>query len=155
MRERLKAMRRVLRVQELMEEIREAELLRAVAEVREADRAIELQRAIAQSSSREWRNALSGGDELTVSVSGVRQKAARGREARLMPLLGERERRSDESRQKHLDSRQWAEKMRRLTRKIEEGLAGVEEKRSQREADERYLSRRRWDALTEADQGEN
>ena len=145
--ERVKTMRRVLRVHELIEEMREAELLRIVAEVREAQRAIESQRAIAQLSSMEWRSALAGGDELTASVSAARQKSAHGREARLIPLLRDRERRSDESRERHIDSRQWTEKVNRLTERIEEELEAAEEKRLQREADERYLSRRRWTGL--------
>lgn len=144
MREKLKAIRSVLRVHELMEEMREAELLRVVAEAREVERAIALQREIAQSASNGWRNALLDDDNLTASVSVVRQKLAHGREARLIPMLSETERRSDELRVRYIDSSRWTERVSRLTRKIEDEVKAAEEKRLQRETDERYLSRRRW-----------
>jgi hypothetical protein len=144
MRERLKALRRVLRVHELIEEMREAELLRAATEVREAELAIATQRAIVRSSSAEWRDALLRDDRVASSVSVVEQKAARWREALLVPVLTEREQRSNMSRERHLASRQWTERMRRLTEQVEENLNGMEDKRLQGEADDRYLSRRRW-----------
>ncbi|MBS1798842.1 MAG: hypothetical protein JSS95_03360 [Acidobacteria bacterium] len=144
MHDRLKAMRRVQRVHELIEEMHKAELLRVVAEVQETKRAIGRQRAIAQSAAMEWRNALGGGDGLVASFSVVRRTAARGHELRLVPLLREKERRSEESRQRYFDSRQWTEKTKRLSEKVEDDLEALEEKRLQREADERFLARRRW-----------
>lgn len=144
MRERLKALQRVLRVHELIEEMREAEAQQAAAEVRETERAIGRQHAIAQASAMEGREALAGGDRMVWSLASAQQEVARWRAERLTPVLSERERRSNVSRARHIDSRQWSERMRRLVEQVAGNLEEMEEKRMQRERDDRYLSRRRW-----------
>jgi hypothetical protein len=144
MRERLMAQRRVLRVHELIEEMREAELLRAVTEMREVERTVATQRTIAELSAMGWRNALFGDDRIGASVSAVQQRSANWREELLLPVLSERKHRSEVSRERHLDSRQWTERMRWLAKQTEESLEEMEERRLQRESDDRYLSRQRW-----------
>ena len=143
MRERLKALQRVLEVQELIEEMHEAESQRARAEVRQAEQAIGAQRAMAQTAALEGRHALLGDDRIGWSFATVQQGTAHWREARLAPVLSEREQRSSLARERHLDSRQWTERMQRLVKQAEESLEEMEDKRTQRDADDRYLSRKR------------
>jgi hypothetical protein len=144
MHERLKALRRVLHVHELIEEMHESESQRAAAEVRAAEYAIGTERGIAQLARLEGHKALLDGDRLGWSFASVQQGIARRREVRLAPVLSEREQRSNAARERHVDSRQWSERMKRLVEQAEGSLEEMEDKRTQREADDRYLSRKRW-----------
>lgn len=144
MRERLKTLRHLLDVYETIEEMRLAEAQRATGEVHEAERAVGSQHAMAQEASLDERQALAEGDSMGRSFATTRQQVAGARRSILERVLREREEHSNAAKLRHVDSRQWSERMKQLVEGVEAGVLEQEEKRAQAMADDRYLSRRRW-----------
>lgn len=150
---RLKTLRQLLGMYETIEEIRQTEAQRAAGEVREAEQAIGRQKTLAQEALGKEHQALAEGDRMGWSYAATGYGVAGMRRMRLEPVLKEREELSSAARRRHIDSRQWSERMKQLVQGVEAGVLEREEKRLQAAADDLYLSRRQWKRRTRAGDG--
>lgn len=140
----LKALRRLARLYDMVERTHAVTLQRCATEVREAERAIELQRAAVRSAAFEGRAALVLDDRVGWSLAKVQRELARWRSEGLEHIRAQCEVARVSAQEHYVASRIKSEQMRCVVNDVEERAAIDGGRRSQAESDDRYLSRRSW-----------
>jgi hypothetical protein len=143
-RSRLKILRRLHGLHELVERTHAVELERRVSEVWETEQAIDRQGTAARSALFDGRAALTLGDRMEWSLAEVRWELARWRCDGLERIRAQREALRAAAQEQYVASRVKSEQMRHVVDGVETRVAIEEDRRSQAAADDRYLSRRLW-----------
>ena len=141
---RLEVLRRLATLHEVVERTHAAVLERRVAEVREAEEAIDLQHAMARSAAFEGRAALIVDDRMGWSLADAQREFAGWRRERLERIRVEREQLRAFAQEQYVASRVKSEQMRGVVEGVEAKIAIEEGRRNQAAMDDRYLSRRLW-----------
>lgn len=144
MRARLKMLRRLRGLHDLVERTHAVALEQRVTEVREAELAVDLQRAAARSAAREGRAALIVDDRMGRSLAEAQWELAGWRRKGLESIRKEREALRAAAQEQYVVSRVKSEQMRRVVDSVADRLAIEEGRRNQAATDDRYLSRRLW-----------
>lgn len=153
---RLAALKRLMGIYAIVEDIHSAELQRAHAAVREVQDAIGRQRAVAQSTGADHREALEAGDDLGRKMAEALCEAADLKRQQLEPIHVERESLHDAASRQYAASRLKSEQMQRMVTRAAEQAALEEERKAQAVSDERFLARRYWkDARAETGRTED
>lgn len=151
MRARIGALKRLVTLYGVVEEMHSVELQRATAAVREAQKAIGVQQDAAQSARRSGRKALTSGDQIERLSAEVLREKADWKRRWFDEIRTRREQFSDAAKQQYLASRLKSEQVRRVVDRARERVECEEVRRRQAASDDRYLARRRWtDAREEA-----
>jgi hypothetical protein len=129
---------------ELAEQTQALMLEQRVAELREAERAIDWQSTAAQSAHFDERAALILDDRMGRSLAEVRWELARWRCDGLERIRAQREALHAAAQEQYVASRIKSEQMRHVVDGVRTRVAIEEGRRSQAAADDRYLSRRLW-----------
>ena len=148
MRERLTALRRLTAVYQMIEETHSIEARRSAASVAEAQSAIHAEETRSYEARIAGREALLTDDRTGWSLAIVREEIADQRKRLFEPILEAREKRSEEARMRYLESRLRSDRIKRLTENASARAAEERKRRTQAEADDCFLSRRRWQQRT-------
>jgi hypothetical protein len=143
MRDRLAALKRMMTVYEMVEEAASAEARGAAAAAGIARKAVQSERGQERRARFEAREAVDREDQLGRSAGAIDGAMAERRRIQLEPILEECESTSDAAKERHLASRIWSQRMKRLVDEACYQLAGEENRRAQKAADDRFLAQRR------------
>lgn len=144
MRARVQALKRLVTLYGVVEELHSVELQRATAAVREAQQAIGVQQNAARSARRNGREALTSGDQIGRLSAEVLREKADWKRRRYDEIRLRRERSSDAAKEQYVASRLKSEQIRRVMDRVRERAESEEEHRRQAASDDRFLARRRW-----------
>jgi hypothetical protein len=144
MRSRLKVLQRLASLHDVVEQTHAVALERRAADVREAEQAIDLQQATAQTAAFDGRAALILDDKVGRSLAEMQWELARWRRVRLERVRAEREELRAAAHEQYIASRVKSEQMRSVTESVAAQIAIDEGRRIQAATDDRYLSRRLW-----------
>jgi hypothetical protein len=144
MQSRLKRLKRMAALYELVERVHSVELLRATGAVRQAELALETQRTAANMAASKERIALQNGDRFEWSIAETQQEIAVWKGGRLEDIRVEREEQSEVVRERYVISRLKSEQMNRMVCGVAAQVDREEGRRTQSMADDRFLSRRHW-----------
>ena len=141
--ERLKGLKRLGAIYDLIEEIHSAEARIAASDAGLAERAVHVETSTLQDTWIGKRDAVQGADVLGRLAMVAREDVARRKRLALEPVL----RRMTEVREvalsRHMASRLWSERIQCLIDAEAARIAVEEERRAQLAADDRFLARRR------------
>jgi hypothetical protein len=141
---RLKRLKRIAALYDVVERMASIELQRAMSVVREAERAIERQRTIVCTAGVDRREALMKGDRIGWSLAETQQEVAARRWELLEEVRVEREASNEAAREVYAASRLKSEQMNRVVGGVAERVEIEEERRFQGTTDDRFLSRKLW-----------
>jgi hypothetical protein len=144
MQSRLTALKRLVALYEIVEEMHSAELQRLTAAVNETHAAIERQQDAIHSACLDSREALMTEDRMGWVSAETRRRSSGWKRRRLDQIHVERVALNDAAREQYIASRLKSEQMKRVVEGIESHLKIEWERRSQAASDDRFLSRRRW-----------
>ncbi|MEO6807138.1 MAG: hypothetical protein ABI286_10150 [Edaphobacter sp.] len=144
MQRRLKTLQRLVTLYAAVEEMHSIELQRVTAAVRETQRAIGVQREVAESARTDGRGALLTGDRIGRMMAESQQESAAWRRRGLEQIRLEREELNDAAREQYVASRLKREQMKRVLEDIASRMETEEGRRMQAASDDRFLARRRW-----------
>ena len=144
MSQRLRTLKRLVSLYEIVEEMHSLELQRMTAAVREAEQAITVQQRMAHSARFIGRDALIEGDRIGWTGSEIQRETADWKRQRLEQVRAEREVLNDAAREQYVASRLKSEQMKGVTENIAAQATIEEERRLQAALDDRFLARRRW-----------
>lgn len=144
MHSRLVALKRLMSLYVGIEEIHSVALQRAIAAVREAERAIDVEEGQAQVSSARSRDALIAGDALGVAAARMQREIAEWRQERLREIRLEREMLKDEARKQYIATRLQSEQMKYVVDNTATQMEVEAGRKMQTALDDRFLARRRW-----------
>jgi hypothetical protein len=128
----------------VVERMHSVEMQRATSVVREAEQAIEMQRAIGRAAEFDGREALVLGDRMGWSSADTQQEVAAWWEERLEKIRVKRAELSAVARERYVASRLKSEQMNCVVEGIAERVEMEEGRRVQATADDRFLSRKLW-----------
>ena len=141
--QRLKGLKRLGKIYELIEEIHSVEARIATADAGQAERAIDVETSRLQDARMGEREAVQKADALGRSAMGAGEDFARRKRRALEPLLKQRTEIREAARARHIASRLWSERIQCLIDAEAARSAAEEERRSQMASDDRFLARRR------------
>lgn len=144
MHSRLVALKRLMSLYGGIEEIHSVALQRAIAAVREAEQAIDVEEKSAQISSSLGRDAMIAGDAMGLAVARTQQEIAEWRQERLREIRLEREMLKDEARKQYIATRLQSEQMKYVVDNAAAQMEVEEGRKMQTSLDDRFLARRRW-----------
>lgn len=144
MRERLGALRRLVALYGVVEEMHSAELQRRTAAVREVQQAIGTQWEVARSARMNGREALTLGDPMGWTMAETLREKADWKRRRLDEIRLGREELSDVAKEQYDASRLKSEQVKRVVERVRERIEMEEGRRLQGTSDDRFLARRRW-----------
>lgn len=145
---RTSSLKRIEGLYGLVESMHAVALEQAVAQVHEAERAIATQTRLKQTARTEAQLALTTGDRERWAVAEIQRGHSEQVQQNLEPILQERERLTAQARAVYTASRIQRGQIKTV---VDKGLAAErldEERRAQSAADDRFLSRLRWNSLT-------
>ncbi|HEY2038754.1 MAG TPA: hypothetical protein VGG95_03765 [Edaphobacter sp.] len=140
---RLKGLKRLGVIYDLIEEIHSAEARIAAADAGQAERAIHVETSTLQDAWIGKRDAVQGADTLGRSAMLAREDVARRKRLALEPVLRQRAEISENARSRHMASRLWSERIQCLIDAEAVRIAVEEDRRLQMASDDRFLARRR------------
>ena len=141
---RLRALRRLTKVYDALEQMRKIELELSYSGLRQAERAIATQLEAARSAMLDGRGALVEGDLLGWVTSAKRFEVAVANAATLQEVRAVRELASEEARTEYMKSRSQSGQMKLVRDAVDDAAHVVDQRRSQASADDRYLARSQW-----------
>jgi hypothetical protein len=141
--QRLKGLKRLGRIYELIEEIHSVEARIAAADAGQAEKAIDVETSRLQDAWIGEREAVQGADALARSAMAAKEDVARRKRLALEPVLKQRTEIREAARSRHMASRLWSERIQCLIDAEAARFAVEEERRSQMASDDRFLARRR------------
>lgn len=141
--ERLKGLKRLGVIYELIEEIHSVEARIAAADAGQAERAIRVETNTLQDAWMGKRDAVQGADVLGRSAMVAREDVALRKRLALEPVLRQRAEIREAARSRHMASRLWSERIQCLIDAEAARIAIEEERRLQMASDDRFLARRR------------
>lgn len=144
MRPRLAGLKRLMSLYGGIEEMHSVELQRTMAEVREAEQAIEAQEGTVRRSASHGREALKVGDRMDWKVAQVQREIAEWKQERLEQVREERERSNEEARSRYIASRLRREQVKHVVDGATAQMEIEAGRRTQAGLDDRFLARRRW-----------
>ena len=144
MQPRLKALQRLATLYAAVEEMHSIELQKMAAAVREAQRAIGIEREVARSAKRDGRGALLTGDRMGWMMAENQQETAAWRRRMLEQIRLERQELNDAAREQYVASRLKREQMKLVLEDIVARMDAEGDRRAQAASDDRFLARRRW-----------
>ncbi|HEY6413158.1 MAG TPA: hypothetical protein VIX42_05695 [Edaphobacter sp.] len=150
MQPRLNRLKRMAALYGVVERMHSTELRRATSILREAELAIEGQRAIVRAVEFDGREALISGDRMDWSFAETQREIAAERGARLEQIRLSRETLSAAARERYTASRVKSEQMNRVVERDTWRVEMEEGRRVQIMTDERFLSRKLWMETREA-----
>jgi hypothetical protein len=141
--QRLKGLKRLGRIYELIEEIHSVEARIAAADAGRAEKAIDVETSSLQDARIGEREAVQEADALGRSAMGAREDVARRKRLALEPVLKQRTEIREAARATHVASKLWSERIQCLIDSEAARFAAEEERRLQMASDDRFLARRR------------
>jgi hypothetical protein len=144
MQQRLKRLKRITALHEVVERMHSIELQIAANVVREAEQAIEMQRAIGSNAEFDGRKALAMSDRAGWSFAEVEREIAAWKRERLEPIRMKREELNRAAHERYSVSRVKNEQMNRVMEGVAARAEIEEERRMQAATDDRFLSRKLW-----------
>ena len=144
MQPRLKRLKRIAALYEVMERMHSVELQRARIAVREAKQAIETQQMIVHAAGFDGREALARGDRMGWALAETRQVVAEWKGERLEEIRVRREELSEVARERYVTSRLKNEQMNCVVEGFVARVEREEGRRFQATTDDRFLSRKLW-----------
>jgi hypothetical protein len=128
----------------VVEKMRSVELQRATNVVREAEQAVEVQRAIVRAEGLGGREALMTGDREGRALAETQREMAVWRGKRLEEIRLKREDLREVARESYATSRLKSEQMNSLMESVAEHIQKDEGRRFQARIDDQFLSRKLW-----------
>jgi hypothetical protein len=144
MQPRLKRLKRIAALYEVVERMHSVELQRARIVVREAKQAIETQQMIVHAAGFDGREALVRGDRMGWALAETQQVVAAWKGARLEEIRVKREELSEVARDRYVASRLKNEQMNWVVEGFVACVEKEEGRRFQTTTDDRFLSRKLW-----------
>ena len=144
MQPRLKRLKRIAALYEVVERTHSVELQRARIVVREAKQAIEAQQMIVHAAGFDGREALVRGDRMGWALAETQQVVAAWKEERLEEIRLKREELSEVARERYAASRLKNEQMNCVVEGFAARVEKEERRRFQATTDDRFLSRKLW-----------
>jgi hypothetical protein len=149
--QRLKGLKRLGRIYELIEEIHSVEARIAAADAGQAEKAIEVETIKLQDAWIGEREAVQGADALGRSAMVAREDVARRKRLALEPVLKQRTEIHEAAKSRHITSKLWSERIQCLIDAEAASFAAEEERRLQMASDDRFLARRQGKAKEDSD----
>jgi hypothetical protein len=150
---RLETLQRLVTLYSTVEEMHSVELQRMTAAVREAERAVGIERELARAALVDGRLALLAGNCANRIVAETQQEISRWRQRALERIRIQREELSNAAMKQYVTSRLKREQLERLTDEIAAQLDTEEGRRIQAVSDDLFLVRKRWMGATKGDHG--
>jgi hypothetical protein len=144
MKPRLKRLKRMAALYGVVERMHSVELQRAAGVVREAEQAIDAQRAIGRTAGFDGREALMQGDRMGYALAETKQEVAAWKGERLEEIRVKREESRGVVRERYAASRLKKEQINRVVEGVAERVKTEEGWRFQAMTDDRFLSRKLW-----------
>lgn len=143
---RIAALRKIAKLYSAVEKMHSVELSRATSALNEAETAIQAERSAGAAARLAGRAALNTGDREEWMLTDAEREMTVWRRGLLEGIRSERDAVREAVRKQFLESRVQTEQMKSVVTRMKERVEVEEGRRTQANADDRYLTRLRWRA---------